>query len=193
MFPTPQRGSSVVDVSAFGVSHCGIVLQWTNDPGLHPDTAQPKEPASRVNGDSGGQKQLLCYGDTGNGAHIGEIGTTMEATMTYQFNEQVGVVKLLDATATANPVWDPQVPTLDSSSSTNPYGDTLAAIAAMLRFHLVAFLWGIAVVMINLAALIWFTGVVVYQTVAHPINWMIANVQAAPGCMDYTADSWTVR
>ena len=33
-----------------GVSHSGIVLQWTHDPGLQPDRAQPKEPASRDNG-----------------------------------------------------------------------------------------------------------------------------------------------
>ncbi len=117
----------------------------------------------------------------------------MEATMTYQFNEEVGMVRVMDTAAPVSPVWQPQAPTLDTTTSSNPYGDTLAAIAAMLRFHLVALLWGIAVVMINLVALIWFTGVVVYQTVAHPINWMIANVQAAPGCMDYTADSWTVR
>jgi len=113
--------------------------------------------------------------------------------MTYQFNEQFGMVRVMDAAAPVSPVWEPQAPTLGTTTSTNPYGDTLAAIAAMLRFHLVALLWGIAVVMINLAALIWFTGVVIYQTIAHPINWMIANVKAAPGCMDYTADCWTVR
>jgi hypothetical protein len=117
----------------------------------------------------------------------------MEATMTYQLNEEVGMVRVLDTAAPASPVWQPQAPTLGTTTSSNPYGDTLAAIAAMLRFHLVALLWGIAVVMINLAALIWFTCVVVFQTLAHPINWMITNVQAAPGCMDYTADTWTVR
>ena len=113
--------------------------------------------------------------------------------MTYQFNEEVGMVRVLDSTAPTSPVWQPQAPTLDASTSSNPYGDTLAAIAAMLAFHFVALLWGIAVVMINLTALIWFTGVVVFQTLAHPIRWMIANVQAAPATLDYPADAWTVR
>lgn len=113
--------------------------------------------------------------------------------MKYQFNEEIGMVSVMDAAAPASPVWQPQAPTLDTKTTSNPYGDTLAAIAAMLRFHLVALLWGIAVVMINLTALIWFTFVVIYQTVAHPIRWMLVNVQAAPESMEYTADGWTVR
>lgn len=117
----------------------------------------------------------------------------MEATMTYQFNDEVGMVRVMDTAVPGTPVWQPQAPTLDTTTTSNPYGDTLAAIAAMLRFHMVALLWGIAVVMINLAALIWFTGVVVFQTLAHPIRWMIANVQAAPATLDYPADAWTVR
>lgn len=113
--------------------------------------------------------------------------------MTYQFNEEVGGVSVTDLPAAVNPVWQPRAPTLDTTTSTNPYGDTLTAIAAMLRFHLLALLWGIVVMMINLAALIWFTGAVIVQSIAHPIKWMIANIQAAPGCIDYTADTWTAR
>jgi hypothetical protein len=135
----------------------------------------------------------LCLGDVGEEARICTLGTAMEATMKYQFNEEVGMIGVMDAAVPASPVWQPQSPTLDTTTSSNPYGDTLAAIAAMLRFHLVALLWGIAVVMINLAALIWFTGVVVFQTISHPIRWMLANIQAAPGSMEYTADAWTVR
>ena len=113
--------------------------------------------------------------------------------MTYQFNEQVGMVRVLDTAAPASPVWQPQAPTLDTTTSSNPYGDTLAAIAAMLRFHLVALLWGIAVVMINLAALIWFTGVVIVQSFTHTLRWFVENLRAAPVTMDYTADTWTTR
>jgi hypothetical protein len=129
----------------------------------------------------------------GNEPHIRKVNTVMEATMKYQFNDEVGMIRVMDTAVPASPVWQPQAPTLDTTATSNPYGDTLAAIAEMLRFHMVAFLWGIAVVMINLTALIWFTGVVVYQTIAHPIRWMLVNVQAAPENMDYPADAWSVR
>ena len=109
----------------------------------------------------------------------------MEATMAYQFNEEVGMSRVMDTTA-------PQAPTLDATVN-NPYGDTLAAIAAMLRFHMVALIWGMAVVMINLAALIWFTGVVIVQSFTHTLRWFVENLRAAPVTMDYTADTWTTR
>jgi hypothetical protein len=116
----------------------------------------------------------------------------METTMAYQFNEEVGMSRVMDITAPAGLIWQPQAPTLDATPS-NPYGDTLAAIAAMLRFHMVALIWGIAVVMINLAALIWFTGVVIVQSLVHPLRWIVTNIQAAPTTIDYTADTWTTR
>ena len=50
----------------------------------------------------------------------------------------------------------------------------------MLRFHMVALIWGIAVVMINLAALIWFTGVVIVQSLVHTLRWIVTNIQANP-------------
>ena len=116
----------------------------------------------------------------------------MEATMAYQFNEEVGMSRVMDTTAPAGLIWQPQAPTLDATAN-NPYGDTLAASAAMLRFHMVALIWGIAVVMINLAALIWFTGVVIVQSLVHPLRWIVTNIQAAPTTIDYTADTWTTR
>ena len=116
----------------------------------------------------------------------------METTMAYQFNEEVGMSRMMDITAPAGLIWQPQAPTLDASP-TNPYGDTLAAIAAMLRFHMVALIWGITVVMINLAALIWFTGVVIVQSLTYTFRWIVENLRAAPVTMDYTADTWTTR
>jgi hypothetical protein len=47
--------------------------------------------------------------------------------------------------------------------------------------------------MINLAALIWFTGVVIVQSLVHPLRWIVTNIQAAPTTIDYTADTWTTR
>ena len=116
----------------------------------------------------------------------------MEATMAYLFNEEVGMSRVMDTTAPAGLIWQPQAPTLDATAN-NPYGDTLAAIAAMLRFHMVALIWGMAVVMINLAALIWFTGVVIVQSFTHTVRWFVENLRAAPVTMDYTADTWTTR
>lgn len=112
----------------------------------------------------------------------------MEATMAYQFNEEVGMSRVMDTTAPAGLIWQPQATTMDATPS-NPYGDTLAAIAAMLRFHMVALIWGIAVVMINLAALIWFTAVVIVQSLVHTLCWIVTNIQAAPVTIDYTADT----
>jgi hypothetical protein len=116
----------------------------------------------------------------------------METTMAFQFNEEVGMSRMLDITAPAGLICQPQAPTLDATTS-NPYGDTLAAIAAMLRFHMVALIWGMAVVMINLAALIWFTGVVIVQSLTYTFRWIVENLRAAPVTMDYTADTWTTR
>jgi hypothetical protein len=50
-----------------------------------------------------------------------------------------------------------------------------------------------AVVMINLAALIWFTGVVIVQSLTYTFRWIVENLRAAPVTMDYTADTWTTR
>jgi hypothetical protein len=116
----------------------------------------------------------------------------METTMAYQFNEEVGMSRMMDITAPAGLIWQPQAPTLDATPS-NPYGDTLAAIAAMLRFHMVALIWGMAVVMINLAALIWFTGVVIIQSLTYTFRWIVENLRADPVTMDYTADTWTTQ